>query len=147
MKPFLCILGFHKWKDCRCTRSGKHTSCWARRDQHKWDPCGRICLVCGITRDVPESIHTWGECACTRCRLPRYLHLERNLPYGFTLWMIRVPNGEQRHHLLSCHDWGPWTPGREQVPGRAPDFRICRRCGCRHVRGGIPDDGERLYER
>ena len=147
MKPLLCLLGFHKWRDCRCTRSGRHTICWARRDQHKWDPCGRRCRVCGTTREVPDSVHVWGECACTLCHLPRYLHLERDPVYGFALWKVCLPQGEQQDRFLSCHDWGPWTPGREQVPGRAPESRTCRRCGCRHVRGGIPAVDEALHEK
>jgi hypothetical protein len=40
MKPLLCILGCHKWRDCHCTRSGKHTICWAKRDQHRWNNAG-----------------------------------------------------------------------------------------------------------
>lgn len=45
-----CILGFHEWNYCKCTKCGK-----TRDEQHDWLKNKSNCSICGKTRDVQAT--------------------------------------------------------------------------------------------
>ena len=74
-----CILGFHSWDGCTCTKCGKKrdeahrlTECKCEicgKVLHKWDG-GCTCKVCGIVGN--QKAHRWdGGCTCKVCGLVR----------------------------------------------------------------------------
>lgn len=54
-----CILGFHTWDGCKCSKCGK-----IRETLHNWSNDCEKCSRCGKTR---ENAHTWNGCKCTNC--------------------------------------------------------------------------------
>jgi hypothetical protein len=72
-----CLLGFHVWSGCKCTRCGnirteghdwnndceKCSTCGTSiQDAHQWDGC--TCKSCGKKRD---QCHKWQDCKCIVC--------------------------------------------------------------------------------
>ena len=54
-----CVLGFHRWDSCTCTKCGK-----TRDQDHDWSKDCERCGRCGTTR---KNAHQWNGCKCKTC--------------------------------------------------------------------------------
>jgi hypothetical protein len=72
-----CVVGFHAWNGCECSRCGK-----LRDEGHDWTADCQECAVCHKKR--PDA-HVWSEDKCSRCgiRAPRYREDKVKDYYGY----------------------------------------------------------------
>ncbi len=117
MRPLPCLLGFHRWQGCVCTRCGL-----TRRRGHDWAGC--TCRLCNARREIGHSLGK--GCRCLICgrtihsfvQKDRYRHRCRRCGL------------EQAHHFRTYTRWedvGGWD---EIGPWREAEITVhaCEQC-------------------